>query len=42
MIRKNEYITKLELENIRRMVLQKENDIEGNNNVWIKITTFFK
>ena len=42
MITKNEYKAKLELENIRRMVLQKENDIEGNNNVWIKIATFFK
>ena len=32
MIRKNEWITKLELENIRRKVFQKENDIEVNNN----------
>ena len=32
MIRKNEWITKLELENIRRKVLQKEKDIEVNNN----------
>ena len=32
MIRKNEWITKLELENIRRTVLQKEKDIEVNNN----------
>ena len=33
MIRKNEWIKKLELENIRRKVLQKEKDIEVNNNV---------
>ena len=32
MIRKNELITKLELENIRRKVLQKEKDIKVNNN----------
>ena len=32
MIRKNERITKLELENIKRKVLQKEKDIEVNNN----------
>ena len=32
MIRKNEWITKLELENIRRKVLKKEKDIEVNNN----------
>ena len=32
MIRKNEWITKLELENISRKVLQKEKDIEVNNN----------
>ena len=32
MIRKNEWITKLELENIKRKVLQKEKDIEVNNN----------
>ena len=32
MIRKNEWITKLELENIRRKVLQKEKDTEVNNN----------
>ena len=32
MIRKNEWITKLELENIRRKVLHKEKDIEVNNN----------
>ena len=32
MIRKNECITKLELENIRRKVLQKEKDTEENNN----------
>ena len=32
MIRKNEWITKLELENIRRKLLQKEKDIEVNNN----------
>ena len=32
MIRKNEWITKLELENIRRKVLQKEKGIEVNNN----------
>ena len=31
MIRKNEWITKLELENIRRNVLQKEKGIEVNN-----------
>ena len=31
MIRKNEWITKLELENNRRKVLQKEKDIEVNN-----------
>ena len=31
-IRKNECITKLELENICRKVLQKEKDIEVNNN----------
>ena len=31
-IRKNEWITKLELENIRRKVLQKEKDIEVNSN----------
>ena len=32
MIRKNELITKLELENISRKVLQKEKDIEVNDN----------
>ena len=32
MIRKNEWITKLELKNIRRKVLQKEKAIEVNNN----------
>ena len=32
MIRKNEWITKLELENNKRKVLQKEKDIEVNNN----------
>ena len=32
MIRKNQCITKLELENIRRKVLQKEKDTEVNNN----------
>ena len=32
MIRKNEWITKLELESIGRKVLQKEKDIEVNNN----------
>ena len=32
MIRKNEWITKLELENIRRKVLRKEKDVEVNNN----------
>ena len=32
MIRKNEWITKLELENIKRKVLQKEKDTEVNNN----------
>ena len=32
MIRKNEWITKLELENNRRKVLQKEKDMEINNN----------
>ena len=32
MIRKNEWIKKLELENIRRTVLQKEKEIEVNNN----------
>ena len=32
MIRKNEWIAKLKLENIRRKVLQKEKDIEVNNN----------
>ena len=32
MIRKNEQIRKLELENIRRKVLQKEKDVEVNNN----------
>ena len=32
MIRKYEWITKLELENIRRKVLEKEKDIEINNN----------
>ena len=32
MIRKNEWITKLELENIRRKALQNEKDIEVNNN----------
>ena len=32
MIRKNEWITKLELENIRRKVLQIEKGIEANNN----------
>ena len=32
MIRKNEWITKLELESISRKVLQKEKDIEVNNN----------
>ena len=32
MIRKNEWITKLELENITSKVLQKEKDIEVNNN----------
>ena len=31
-IRKNEWITKLELENIRRRPLQKEKDIEVNTN----------
>ena len=33
MIRKNEWITKLELEKIRRRLLQNEKDIEKNNNV---------
>ena len=32
MIRKNEWITKLELESISKKVLQKEKDIEVNNN----------
>ena len=32
MIRENKWITKLELENIRKKVLQKERDIEINNN----------
>ena len=32
MIRKSEWIAKLELENIKRKVLQKEKDIEINNN----------
>ena len=32
MIKKNEWITKVELENIRKKVLQKEKDIEVNNN----------
>ena len=32
MIRKNEWVTKLELENIRRKILQKEKDIDINNN----------
>ena len=32
MIRKNDWITKLGLENIRRKVLQKEKDVEVNNN----------
>ena len=32
MIRKNEWIIKLELEIIRRKILQKEKDIEANNN----------
>ena len=32
MIKKNEWIAKLKLENIRRKVLQKEKDIEVNNN----------
>ena len=32
MIRKNEWITKVELGNIRRKVLQKEKRIEVNNN----------
>ena len=32
MIRKNEWITKLELESISRKVLQKEKDIEIKNN----------
>ena len=32
MIRKNEWITKLELEKIRRRLLQNEKDIEKNNN----------
>ena len=32
MIRKNEWITKLELENIRRKVFQKEKGVEVNNN----------
>ena len=32
MIKKREWITKLELENIRRNVLQKEKDIEVYNN----------
>ena len=32
MIRKNEWITKLELESINSKVLQKEKDIEINNN----------
>ena len=31
MIRKNKWITKLELENIRRKVLQKEKDMEVDN-----------
>ena len=31
-IRKNKSITKLELENIRRKVIQREKDIEFNNN----------
>ena len=31
-IRKNKWITKLELENIKQKVLQKEKDIEVNNN----------
>ena len=31
MIRKNEWITKLELESISRKVLEKEKDIEVNN-----------
>ena len=32
MIKKNEWITKLELENFKRKVLQKEKDIGVNNN----------
>ena len=32
MIRKNEWITKLELENIRRKILQKEKDTDVKNN----------
>ena len=32
MIRKNKWITKLELENLKRKILQKERDIEVNNN----------
>ena len=32
MIRKNEWITKLELENIRRKILQKGKDIDVKNN----------
>ena len=32
MIRKNEWITKLELQNIRRKILQKEKDIDVKNN----------
>ena len=32
MLRKNEWITKLELENIRMKVLQKEKYLEVNNN----------
>ena len=32
MIRKNEWITKLELENIRRKVLQTKKDTKVNNN----------
>ena len=32
MLRKNEWITKLELENIRRKVLHKEKDVEVSNN----------
>ena len=31
-LRKNDWITKLELENIRRKVLQKKKDTEENNN----------